>query len=54
MDYIRTPDERFDNLPGYPFKPNYLDVDCADGTTLRMHYLDEGPKEGPLVLCMHG
>jgi len=40
MDYKRTPDERFDNLPDYPFKPNDLDVDGADGTTLRMHYLD--------------
>ncbi len=54
MKYVRTPDERFQNLPDFPFEPNYIDIDCADGTTLRMHYLDEGPKEGPLVLCMHG
>jgi hypothetical protein len=35
---LRTPDERFVNLPGYPFEPHYLDVDGA-----RMHYVDEGP-----------
>ena len=39
VDVFRTPDERFENLPGYDFAPNYVDVDG-----LRMHYLDEGPK----------
>ena len=38
MDILRTPDERFTDLPGYAFAPHYLDVDG-----LRMHYLDEGP-----------
>jgi hypothetical protein len=37
-EVYRTADARFDNLPGYDFAPNYLDVDG-----LRMHYLDEGP-----------
>jgi haloalkane dehalogenase len=48
-EILRTPDERFDNLPGYDFAPNYVDVDG-----LRMHYLDEGPKTGQPVVCFHG
>jgi haloalkane dehalogenase len=47
MDIFRTPDERFENLPGYPFAPHYADVDG-----LRMHYVDEG--DGDPVVCFHG
>jgi haloalkane dehalogenase len=47
MPVYRTPDERFDELPGYPFAPTYLEQDG-----LRMHYLDEGA--GEPVLCLHG
>jgi haloalkane dehalogenase len=47
MNLFRTPDERFENLPGYPYKPNYVEVDG-----LRLHHLDEG--SGPTVLCFHG
>jgi haloalkane dehalogenase len=47
MNVFRTPDERFQNLPEYPFEPHYLQV-----AGLRMHYLDEG--EGDPVLCLHG
>ena len=50
MQVLRTPDERFDNLPGYPFAPNYVDV--ADG--IRMHYVDEGPRDADPVLMLHG
>lgn len=46
---LRTPDERFENLPGYNFAPNYLEVDG-----MRVHYVDEGPKDGEIVLMMHG
>src|SRR3954471_9529794 len=48
-DVFRTPDDRFENLPGYDFAPNYVDVDG-----LRMHYLDEGPSTGKPVVCFHG
>jgi len=54
MQFLRTPDERFANLPDYPFLPNYVEIDDTDGGTLRVHYLDEGPANGPVVLCMHG
>jgi haloalkane dehalogenase len=43
----RTPDERFDGLPGYAFEPRYLQAG-----SLRMHYLDEG--EGDPLLLLHG
>jgi haloalkane dehalogenase len=47
VDVFRTPDERFEGLPGYDFEPRYADVDG-----LRLHYLDEG--EGTPVVCFHG
>ena len=54
MEYRRTPDARFENLEDYPFAPNYLEVDDTEGGKLRMHYLDEGPRDGRLVLLLHG
>ena len=54
MRCLRTPDERFTDLPDYPFAPNYVEIDDTDGGTLRVHYVDEGPADGPIVLCMHG
>ncbi len=54
MKIMRTPDERFDNLPGYPFQPRYTEVEDGDGGTLRVHHVDEGPRDAPVVLCMHG
>lgn len=54
MDVLRTPDECFDNLDGYNFTPKYYDIKTTDNTTLRMHYLDEGPRDGEPILCMHG
>jgi len=54
MKSLRTPDERFEGLPGYPFEPNYADVPDTDGGTLRVHYLDEGPRDAAPVLLLHG
>jgi haloalkane dehalogenase len=49
---LRTPDERFADLPGYPFEPNYVDVGADPA--LRVHYVDEGPRDGEVVLLLHG
>ena len=54
MEFIRTPDDRFKNLLDYPFKPNYVDVDDTEGGKLRMHFVDEGPKDGQTVVMIHG
>ncbi|WP_332813640.1 tRNA adenosine(34) deaminase TadA [Ramlibacter sp.] len=53
-DALRTPDERFAGLPDYPWAPNYVS-DLPSLAGLRMHYLDEGPREAPFTwLCLHG
>ncbi len=54
MDVLRTPDERFDGLPDFPFAPRYVEVDSGDGGKVRMHYLDEGPSDGEVALLLHG
>ena len=54
MDFLRTDDSCFENLPDYDFTPNYVMVDDNEGGQLRVHYLDEGPKEATPVLLMHG
>ncbi|MDA9636505.1 haloalkane dehalogenase [SAR86 cluster bacterium] len=46
---LRTPEERFINLKDYDFEPNYLEIDG-----LRIHYLDEGPKNGEIIYLLHG
>ncbi len=47
MPVIRTPDERFKDLPDFPFQPHYVKVDG-----MRIHYIDEG--QGEVILCLHG
>lgn len=53
MDLLRTPDDRFADLPDFPFAAHYVEVD-ADGRGLRVHYLDEGPAEAEVVVLLHG
>ncbi len=55
MSVLRTPDQRFADLPGYPFAPHYLEVPgITVPGSLRMHYLDEGPATAAPVLLLHG
>ena len=54
MEVLRTPDERFNDLKEYPFEPHYTNIKTHDGTTLRIHHVDEGPRDGPILLAMHG
>ncbi len=49
MTALRTPDDRFANLPAYAFEPHYIEID-----SLRLHYLDEGPRDAAPVLLLHG
>lgn len=54
MEYVRTPDERFEGLVDFDFRPNYTELEDTDSGRLRLHYLDEGPPSSAPVLLMHG
>jgi haloalkane dehalogenase len=54
MEVLRTPDDRFANLAGFPFEPHYVEVPSGDGGSLRIHYVDEGPAGADPVLLLHG
>jgi len=51
---LRTPDARFANLPDYPFASHYIDIPDARLGPLRMHFVDEGPRDAPIALMLHG
>jgi len=51
---LRTPDSAFSGLDDFPFEPHYADISDPDLGTLRVHYIDEGPREGEVVLLLHG
>ncbi len=49
MKLLRTPDERFENLPDFPYQPHYFEIDG-----IRIHYVDEGPRDAEPILLLHG
>lgn len=50
MKILTTPIERFNALEGYPYSPNYIEIESG----LQMHYVDDGSREGEIVLLLHG
>ena len=54
MKIMRTPEECFANLPGYDFEPHYVEIHDDNGTPIRIHHLDEGPRDAAPILLMHG
>lgn len=53
IEALRTPENRFMGLPDWDFEPHYIE-DLPGYEGLRVHYVDEGPKDGPVFLCLHG
>lgn len=51
---LRTPDARFADLPDYPFAPHYAEIADERFGSLRMHFVDEGPRDAPIALMLHG
>jgi haloalkane dehalogenase len=49
MKLLRTPEERFEKIPDFPFEPHYIEVD-----EIRIHYVDEGSNDEEVILLMHG
>jgi haloalkane dehalogenase len=54
MPTLRTPDERFADLPDFGYEPRFADVADPDGGELRMSWVEDGPADGPVVLLLHG
>lgn len=54
MRLLRTPDDRFEDLPDFPYAPRYTTVRDEDGTEIRIHHVDEGPPGAEPILLMHG
>lgn len=54
MQVLRTPEDRFDGLPDWPFDAHRVEVDDGDGGSLRITHVDEGPVDAAPVLLMHG
>jgi haloalkane dehalogenase len=54
METLRTPEDRFEDLPGFEHRPSYAEVPDAEGGTLRMAYVEAGPADGPVALLLHG
>lgn len=54
MSVLRTPEARFGQLTDFDFQAHYVEINDADLGALRIHYLDEGPRDGEVIVCLHG
>lgn len=54
MQVLRTPDARFDGLPDWPYAPHYTTIRDDCGAEIRIHRVDEGPRDAPPIVLMHG
>lgn len=54
MQKLRTPDDRFADLPGFPYRPHYCEIDDGDGGVLRVGWVQDGPDEADPILMLHG
>jgi haloalkane dehalogenase len=54
MQVLRTSDSCFAALPDYPFEPHYTEIIADSGEVLRIHHIDEGDRQAPVVLLLHG
>ncbi len=54
MQTIRTPEDRFRDLPDFGYEPHHAEVSDGEGGRLRMAWVEAGPAAGPVVLCLHG
>lgn len=54
MEFVRTPESRFAALPDFEYSPHYREIRTDGDAPLRVHYLDEGPRDGRVLLCLHG
>lgn len=54
MKVLRTPDDRFENLPDYDFEPHYTTITDSEGHEIRIHHIEEGPKDAPPIVLIHG
>jgi haloalkane dehalogenase len=54
MQTLRTPDDRFDGVPDFPYAPRYCDISDGEGGELRVAWVEDGPKGADPVLMLHG
>jgi haloalkane dehalogenase len=54
VEILRTPEDRFTDLPDFDYPARFAEVADGDGGRLRMAYVEAGPAGGPVVLCLHG